>query len=73
MNYTWGRDTMNEFTELFNAESYGEGGTEVAMEQVDSMESAVSYHMMDTAGDNGSLTLPLCPPKWNLPKKPPLL
>ena len=57
MNYTWGRDTMNEFTELFNAESYGEGGTEVAMEQVDSMESAVSYHMMDAAGDNGSPNL----------------
>lgn len=57
MNYTWGLDTMNEFTELFNAESYGDGGTEVAMEQVDSMESAVSYHMMDTAGDNGSPNL----------------
>lgn len=62
---------MTEFTDLFNAESYGEGGTEVAMEQVDSMESAVSYHMMDTAGDNGSPNLASLSAEMETPTEPP--
>ena len=53
---------MNEFEELltFNAESsenYGEGGTPVSMDSVDTMESAVSYHMMDGANDNSAQNL----------------
>ena len=49
----------NEFKELltFSAESsenYGEGGTEVPIENLDSMESAVSHHMMDSPMDNSA-------------------
>ena len=49
----------NEFKELltFNAESsenYGEGGTEVPVENLDTMESAVSHHMMDSPMDNSA-------------------
>ena len=49
----------NEFKELltFSAESsenYGEGGTEVPTENLDSMESAVSHHMMDSPMDNSA-------------------
>ena len=53
---------MTDFEELmtFNAESsenYGEGGTPVSMDSVDTMESAVSYHMMDSANDNSAHNL----------------
>ena len=48
----------NEFEELltFNAEevSYGEGGTEVPMDNLDTMESAVSHHMMDSPMDSSA-------------------
>ena len=46
----------NEFEELltFNAENYGEGGTEVPMDNLDIMESAVSHHMMDSPMDNSA-------------------
>ena len=49
----------NEFEELltFNAESsenYGEGGTEVPIENLDIMESAVSHHMMDSPMENSA-------------------
>lgn len=56
---------MSEFADLmdtFNAESeygseYGEGGTEVSVQSVDTMETAVSYHMMDGANDNSASNL----------------
>ena len=51
---------MTDFEELltFNAESsedYGEGVTPVSMDSVETMESAVSYHMMDGANDNSKI------------------
>jgi|DEB0MinimDraft_3_1074331.scaffolds.fasta_scaffold13757_2 hypothetical protein len=57
-----GMKLMTDFEELmtFNAESsedYGEGGTPVSMDSVETMESAVSYHMMDSANDNSAQNL----------------
>ena len=53
-----GEKMTNEFEELmtFNAEevSYGEGGTEVPMDNLDTMESAVSHHMMDSPMDSSA-------------------
>lgn len=56
---------MSDFADLmdtFNAETeygseYGEGGTEVSVQAVDTMETAVSYHMMDGANDNSASNL----------------
>ncbi len=54
-----GEKMTNEFEDLltFNAESsenYGEGGTEVPMDNLNTMESAVSHHMMDSPMDSSA-------------------
>lgn len=77
---------MSEFDDLYSfaaEESYGEGGTPVSQESVETMESAVSYHMMDTPMDNSAGNLeqlgaemtpepptPVAPPAEAMPLPP---